>query len=310
MPSQNDRLLIITGPTAVGKTELSIEVAEAWGGEILSADSRQIYRGLNIGTAKPDPSQLGRVPHHFIDELDPGESFSAGAFARAAGERIEAIRSRNRIPIVTGGSTLYLQALQFGLANVPPPNLEIRADLQRRIEQGDAADLFLELQTVDPASAATMDKTKTQRLVRALEVYYGTGKPLSSYFTDAPPPRFHYKTIVLNRERQDLYRRIDERVEQMLAAGLIEEVRELLRRGVDPSLNALQTIGYKEPVQYVLGEIGYEAMVEQLKRNTRRYAKRQITWFRRFPSYHWIDATRTDAFWSAVNAVKPRIRGT
>src|SRR5690606_15938352 len=197
MPSKDYPILIITGPTAVGKTDLSIQVAEAWGGEIISADSRQIFRGLDIGTAKPDPSQLTRVRHHFIDELEPGEPFSAGAFARAAYERIEDILSRNRVPVVTGGSTLYLQALQFGLADVPPADLEVRAGLQQRIIQGEADDLYRELQRVDPASAATMDKTKTQRLVRALEVYYATGKPLSSYFQDAPPLPYTFRTIVL-----------------------------------------------------------------------------------------------------------------
>lgn len=280
--SDGEPFLILTGPTAVGKTALSVEVAERVGAEIISADSRQVYRGLDIGTAKPEPALLARVPHHFIDELDLDEPFSAGRFAEAAYARIREICARGRVPLVVGGSTLYLQALQFGLADIPEVAAAVRAELTQRLDEEGAAALYAELEEVDPASAARMDATKSQRIVRALEVYYGTGRPLSAYYEAQPEPPFAFRTVVLNRDRQVLYERINRRVDLMLEAGLLDEVRGLLARGVDPDLNPLQTIGYREPIAYLQGEVDYAEMVRLLKRNTRRYAKRQLTWFRRF----------------------------
>lgn len=285
---------VLTGPTGVGKTALSLTLAEHLGAEIISADSRQVYRELNIGTAKPGPEELARIPHHFINERHLGESFSAGIFATEAVERIREIVSRGRAPFVVGGSTLYLQALLHGLADIPPFDPSTRARIEQRLHDEGADRLYSELQTVDPTAASTMDPTKTQRLVRALEVYYGTGQPLSRYFETAEPPPFTFRTVVLYRERDVLYRRIDQRVDEMLAAGLMDEVRGLLDTGLDPSINALQTIGYLEPIRFLRGEIDYEEMVRLIKRNSRRYAKRQLTWFRRFPEYVWMDAGAPD----------------
>lgn len=287
-------ILTITGPTAVGKTEVSLEVAERLNAEIVSVDSRQVYDELTIGTAKPSPEALDRVPHHFIGERSLHEPFSAGAYAEAANERIRRILDRNNRPLVVGGATLYLHALQYGLADIPDVEDEIRTHLEERLEQEGKEALYEELQEVDPKQAAEMDPTKTQRMIRALEVYHGTGQPLSYYYENQPEPPFEYVTVVLNREREQLYERINRRVEQMLDEGLLDEVRAVMDiEGVDLDEPPLSTIGYREPIQYLRGEIDYDEMVRLVKRNSRRYAKRQLTWFRRYDEYHWRHAPNT-----------------
>ena len=209
--------------------------------------------------------------------------------AEAAATRIAAIRARGREPLVVGGSTLYVEALLHGLADVPETSEATREALMERLRREGAARLFGELQRIDPASAATMDPTKSQRIVRALEVYEDTGRPLSSYHEHRPRPLFSFDPVVLTRPRDVLYDRINRRVDAMLAAGLIEENRALLAAGHAPTLNPLRTIGYREPMAYLRGEIGYDEMVRRLKQNTRRYAKRQLTWFRRHSGYRWLD---------------------
>ena len=281
---------VLTGPTAVGKTALSVRLAEHLGAEIISADSRQVYRELTIGTAKPEADVLARVRHHFIDELDLGEPFSAGQFAEEAEARIREIVERGRVPLVVGGSALYLHALLHGLADVPPVPPAVRTSVEARLAHEGSEALYRELEHVDPASARTMDPTKTQRLVRALEVFHGTGRPLSFYHQRQAPPPFRYRVYVLHRDRADLYSRINRRVDLMLEAGLLDEVRGLLERGADPSANPLRTIGYQEAIAFLQSEIAREEMVRLIKRNTRRYAKRQLTWFRRFSDAEWIDA--------------------
>jgi len=282
--------LVLTGPTAVGKTELSLRVAERLGAEIVSADSRQVYRELDVGTAKPGEAERARVPHHFVDELALGTPWSAGRFADAANERIAAILDRGGVPLVVGGSTLYLEALVHGLANVPAGDPAVRAALVREVATpAGAAALFEELQRVDPTGAATLDPTKTQRLVRALEVYRTTGRPWSSYFEAVTPPPYRYRVVVLTRARAELYRRVEARVAWMLEAGLVEENRRLLEAGFRLDTNPLRTIGYQEPIAYLTGAISYEEVVRRLGQNTRRYAKRQLTWFRRRVEYEWLD---------------------
>lgn len=282
------QILALLGPTAVGKTNLSIQIARELNAEIISADSRQIYKQLDIGTAKPGADLLSSIKHHFIDELELTEHFSAGRFAEAASLRIEDIRSRGRTPLVVGGSTLYLAALLHGMAPIPPINPGIRYDLKVKLERAGAAALFEELMTVDPESARTMDATKSQRIVRALEVYYGTGKPISSYHASENDSRFAFVPLVLIRNRDELYTRIDERVDLMFEAGWVHEVESILNSGADPDLPSLKTIGYREVIDYLRGYIGMKEAVRLIKRDTRRYAKRQITWFRRFPTYKWI----------------------
>ena len=284
-------ILTLTGPTAVGKTELSLSLAEALDAEIISADSRQVYEELTIGTAKPSPDELRRVPHHFISERSieepPG---SAGAFAEEANERIRDIRSRGHQALVVGGSTLYVHALQEGLADIPDVPQNVRDHLEERLEKEGQNVLYAELASVDPAQAERCDPTKTHRVIRALEVYHHTGRPLTYYYENQPEPPFSYRTVVLQRDRQRLYDRINRRVDRMLEAGLLDEVREVMNLDVQLDEAPLSTIGYREPIRFLRSEIDHEEMVRLVKRNTRRYAKRQLTWFRRYDDYIWLDA--------------------
>ncbi len=283
---------LITGPTAVGKTELLINISEILEIEIVSADSRQVYRELNIGVAKPDPEVLERLPHHFVNERSLGDIFSAGQFMEEARRRIGDILRRGRIPIVAGGSTLYLRALEHGLADIPDVPSAVREDIQRRLEQKGPEALYAALQKVDPRAAAAMDATKTQRLARALEVYEATGVPLSRFHEIRRPSPYVFRTVILRRPRADLYARIERRADAMLAAGLIDEVRGLLEAGYDPALNSLRAIGYREPIAFLKGEIDEAEMTRLIKQNTRRYAKRQETWFRRHSEAAYVDAAQ------------------
>jgi tRNA dimethylallyltransferase len=288
--------LTIAGPTAVGKTELSLDVAEALDAEIISADSRQVYQELTIGTAKPSPAAQARVPHHFIGERSLHEPFSAGTYAEEANDRIREVLQRGRSPLIVGGATLYLHALQEGLADIPDVDEEVREWLEQRLEEEGPESLYQELENVDPAQAEKNDPTKTQRVIRALEVYHGTGKPLTHYYETQPEPPFTYNTVVLNRDRDVLYDRINRRVDRMLERGLLDEVEKVMEiDGVRLDEPPLSTIGYREPIQYLRGELEYDEMVRLVKRNTRRYAKRQLTWFRRYDDYVWMDAERTTA---------------
>ncbi len=287
---QGHPIPVVCGPTAVGKTAVSIDVARQLGAEILSADARQVYRRLTIGTAKPSLTEQATVRHHFIDEIDPHERFSAGQFGSAAEARIKEILERGSVPLIVGGSTLYLEALVHGFSDIPAVEPEIRIELNERIEKEGAPALFAELQDIDSASAATMDATKSQRIVRALEIYYGTGTPLSEFHASRTAPAYRYRGVIISRPRVELYARIDARVELMLAEGLVSEVRTLLDEGADPNWNALRTIGYREVVAYLHGEIPYDEMTRLIKRNSRRYAKRQITWFKRYDFFVTVSA--------------------
>ena len=283
---------IITGPTAVGKTELVVSISEILEVEIVSADSRQIYRELHIGVAKPAPNILERLPHHFVNERSLGEPFSAGRFMDEARDRIGDILRRGRIPLVAGGSTLYLHALEHGLADIPDIPATVRADVQRRLEQDGPEALYATLQKVDPRAAATMDATKTQRLARALEVYEATGIPLSRFHQARRRSPYVFRTVILRRDRAELYDRIERRADAMLADGLVDEVRGLLEAGYDPALNPLRTIGYREPISFLKGEIDEPEMTRLIKQNTRRYAKRQETWFRGHSEALYVDAAQ------------------
>ena len=295
-PSDSGPFLTIAGPTAVGKTNLSLDVAEALGAEVVSVDSRQVYKELTIGTAKPSPEARERVPHHFIGERTLHEPLSAGGYAEAANNRIESILNRGAHPLIVGGATLYLHALQYGLADVPDVDDAVRERLNERLDKEGKQALYDELCEVDPTQAEKADPTKTQRVIRALEVYHGTGNPLTYYYENQPEPPFSYTTVVLNRDREVLYDRVNQRVDQMLAEGLLDEVRAVMEMdGVQLDEPPLSTIGYREPIQHLRGEIDYDEMVRLVKRNTRRYAKRQLTWFRRYDEYHWRDAAETSA---------------
>lgn len=290
------KILAIVGPTASGKTKLSIIVAEKIGGEIISADSRQVYRYMDIGTAKPSKEERERVKHYFIDELNPDEEFNAGVFGERGREIIEDIFSRGKVPIVVGGSGLYVKSLIDGFFEGPAGDWELREILYRKAERLGKGALYEELKKVDPASAEKIHPNNLKRVIRALEVYYLTGKPISQLQSEMKPEiNFETVQIGLNWDRKKLYKRIEERVDMMIEQGLIEEVKRLRELGYDKNLNALQTVGYKEVFDYLDGIISYDRMIYLIKRNSRRYAKRQLTWFRQDKRIIWIDVDeRTD----------------
>lgn len=294
MRAQTMPIHAIVGPTAVGKTALGIKLAQVLGGEIISADSRQIFKELSIGSAKPTAQELVLVPHHFIDELRLGEYYSAGLFAEQATARIGEILERDRVPIIVGGSTLYLHALIHGLSPFIPSDMEVRTSIEMRLADIGKEALYEELRRIDPGSASTMDPTKTARVMRALEVFELTGTPLSRFHDVHKTPPYSFYVTVLTLDRSLLYRRIEQRVDAMLAAGLIEEVQTVRGLQLDRTLPALKSIGYKEPLAYLDGLYTWPDMVEILKRNSRRYAKRQITWFRRYEAYQRVSADVPD----------------
>jgi tRNA dimethylallyltransferase len=287
--------LLITGPTAVGKTSVSQLVASKRNAEIISVDSRQVYRDIDIGTAKPASSARDRIPHHLVDTVPLEESISAGRYAERVESIIEDLENFGREPLLVGGSTLYIRALKEGLADIPDVPANVREWLNRRLETEGAETLYRELEDIDPEAAESMDPTKTQRIVRALEVYHATGRTLTYYHENQPAPAYSYTTVVLNRERSKLHERISRRVDEMLRAGLLEEVKALRDRGYTPeNTQALRSIGYREPMAHLAGAYDHDEMVRLLKRNTRRYAKRQITWFRRDDSNCWVHIDEAD----------------
>lgn len=288
-PPKPPRVLVLVGPTASGKTAVSIPLAELLGGEIISADSRQVYRGLDIGTAKPDAVLRARVPHHFIDIREPHEEYNAGLFGAEGRECLRGIVDRGRVPLVVGGSGLYVRSLVDGLFDGPGAEPGIRARLEERLRAGGVEDLLAELRSVDPAAAAAIDSTKPRRIIRALEVWHATGRPITELQRERKPEIWFEPVMAgLAWERGELNRRIDERCGSMLEAGLLDEVRRLQGRGYGPELNALNTVGYREAFAHLGGLLGAEEMAERIRTNTRRYAKRQMTWFRADRRITWV----------------------
>ena len=285
-------MIAIVGATATGKSELGMALAEALPGEIVNADALQVYRGFDIGTAKPGPEERARVPHHLIDILDPHERWSAGEFARRAREAADGIRERGRAPIVVGGSGLYLRALFEGISPIPPGDPEVRSELRRRLEEEGLPALAAELARADPETAARLGAGDTQRVLRALEVALVSGRPLSSWIKEQPfgTQRVDAVRIGLTLPRTVLYDRIAGRVARMVELGWVEEVARLLARGLDPGLPAFQAIGYRQIVRHLEGEWSLEQAIGETVKATRRFAKRQETWFRREPDVTWFSA--------------------
>lgn len=275
--------LVITGPTASGKTRLSIVVAERLGGEVVSMDSRQVYRSMDIGTAKVTGAEAAGVPHRGLDLVDPHERYSAGAFARDARRWIGEIAASGHVPILVGGTGFFLRALTHPLFHEPPLEPARRERLKRWL-RGQAEDrLHAWLRTLDPTSAAALETAGgRQRVERAVEVALLTGRPLSWWHAHAPAEHapLSLRVFVLELPRDELYRRIDERVHRMVAGGLVEEVRALVARGFDGSTPGLNATGYIEMLPYLRGETSLEEAVDAIQRATRRYARRQLTWFR------------------------------
>lgn len=281
-------LIVIAGPTAVGKTDFCVRLAQSLQTEVLSADSRQFYRELNIGTAKPFELELQGVKHHFINSHSIDILYSAGAFERDALGILDQIFQTKDVAILTGGSGLYIKAVCEGLDDLPETPPEFRAELMHRLETEGLETLQAQLWVLDPVYCAQNDLQNTQRVVRALEVCLLTGKPYSSFREHQPAQRsFNIIQIALDRDRTQLYRRIDTRMDAMLAVGLVEEARSLLPYRTH---NALQTVGYKEVFDYLDDLYDYNEMVRLLKRNSRRYAKRQITWFKHQGHFKWFQA--------------------
>lgn len=279
------RIVVITGPTATGKTRLGVLLAQQLGGEVVSADSMQIYRRMDIGTAKPTAAEMQGVPHHLIDVAEPEESWSAAKFVDAATAACLDIISRGRLPIVVGGTGLYIDSLVQGRSfGAVDETGGTRRELEERFEEIGGAAMLRELAQLDPERAARLHPADKKRIVRAYEVYLLTGRTITELDRESRErePAFDAKYIILGwAERGELYRRIDARVDEMVAQGLFEEVEALLASGLGPDTTAMQAIGYKEAAEALRGECSREEAVEKIKRETRRYAKRQLTWLRR-----------------------------
>lgn len=280
---------IIAGPTAVGKTALSIALAKQIDAEIVSADSRQIYAPFRIGTARPTPDEMSGVVHHLMGDWPLDRPYSSGIFAELARKLIPSIQARGKRVVVVGGSTLYVDALLNGLSDIPPVDPATRETLNAEVKAGGLPGLYNELAAADPAFAATLDPTKSQRIVRGLEVLRGTGRPLSDFHTPPPLPDQEYRLIVLHTDRKLLYDRINARVDRMMEDGLLDECRDALKVFPNVSLNAWRTIGYQELLPVLQGGVALEEAMATIKRNSRRYAKRQLTWYRRYPDAEWLD---------------------
>ncbi|MFU8857122.1 MAG: tRNA (adenosine(37)-N6)-dimethylallyltransferase MiaA [Deferrisomatales bacterium] len=282
-------ILVITGPTASGKSELALGLAEALGGEIVSADALQVYRGLDIGTSKPSREERARVPHHLVDVAEPGEAYHAGRFRAEADRAIRQIRARGRVPLVCGGTALYLKTLLGGLAEGPPRDPAVRGELEAAWAAGEGGLLYAELATADPELAARLHPNDRSRIVRGLEVWRVRGVRLSALQAAHGFAERTYDALCLGveRPRAELYRRIDERVVRMMAQGWEAEVRGLLTAGVSPDSPALQAIGYREITRYLRQGGEREAVAASIQRATRNLAKRQMTWFRRM-ELEWV----------------------
>jgi len=282
-------VLVIAGPTAVGKTAAGITYALRHGTEIISADSRQVYQYLDIGTAKPTAQERAQVKHHLVDFLDPARAYSAAEYAADARRVMDALDSQGNPYIVVGGSGLYIRALIEGLAAIPSADDAIRAELAAFVKEHGKAALHQRLTKIDPVTAGRLKPNDTVRITRALEVHRLTGKPISQWHAnERVKDRREYRLVVLDMERETLYERINQRVDAMLGAGLVDEVRGILAKGSSPALNALQTVGYKEVIAHLNGEYDAARMTELIKQNTRNFAKRQLTWFRGMKNAEWL----------------------
>ncbi|MBI4966424.1 MAG: tRNA (adenosine(37)-N6)-dimethylallyltransferase MiaA [Desulfomonile tiedjei] len=284
------KIVVVAGPTASGKTAVGIRLAERFSGEIVSADSVQVYRYLDIGSAKPTAEERERIAHHMIDIRDPDEEFSAGDYVREARATIGKILQKGRVPFVVGGTGLYIRSLLGGMADLPPAQPALRSRMLEA-EADSKGTLFARLEQVDPATARSTPPDNIPRIIRALEVFEVTGKTMSQVqeehgFRDRP---YGHIFICLSLEKSLLYERIDKRVDSMIEGGLLEEVVSLYERGYSPNLNSMQSLGYRHIGMILSGQIETQEAIRLMKRDTRHYAKRQLTWFRSEPGVLWCD---------------------
>ncbi len=283
-------VLVIVGPTCSGKSNLSLQLAKELRTEIISADSRQVYRNIDIGTAKPSQKELEEIPHSFINLVELNENYDVSLYEKQALEKIDNLLKIKKIPIITGGSGLYIKALTDGIVDLPADDT-LRDELSNKKEKFGVEHLYQELLKVDPSSAKTMLPQNWKRVIRALEVFYLTGKSIIDFHAEQIRNRENYNFLQfgLNWERELLYKRIERRVDEMISKGLVNEVESILKKGHSETLNSLNSVGYKEIISYLKKEISLETAITLIKRNTRRYAKRQMTWFRKDDRIHWFD---------------------
>ncbi|MGB9736021.1 MAG: tRNA (adenosine(37)-N6)-dimethylallyltransferase MiaA [bacterium] len=290
--SAGQKIIIITGPTAVGKTECAIDLALSFNGEIVNCDSRQIYKYMNIGTAKPTQEQLNTIKHYMIDVVEPSVNFSAAKYVTMADRCIDEITNAGKLPFLVGGTGFYIKALLHGLAPLPAIDEEIRIKIREKQKLYGNEVLYETLKLLDPKDAQHIKQSDTYRLIRALEVFTATGKPLIDYLEKHrfSQTRYRYIYIVLyNSDRQDYHKTINNRVDRMIADGLVDEVKGLIKMGYHAELPAMKTVGYKEIIDYLNNKEVLSTAVELIKKHTKAYAKRQITWFKGIKDALWID---------------------
>lgn len=310
MAEQKEKLVVIVGPTAVGKTALSLELAQEFSGEIISGDSMQVYRHMDIGTAKATPEERALVPHHLIDIIDPKEDYSAAIFQEMAKNLITDINSKNRLPFIVGGTGLYIQSVthsyQFSEAD---HDLELRDQLQRMADTEGVEVLHQRLRDIDPITADRLHPNDVKRVIRAIEIYQLTGRTMADFQHRAEFSPYDIVMIGLTMEREKIYQRINQRVDLMIEAGLVEEVRSLMDAGYDPSLTSMQGLGYKELIPYLYGESSLEQAVNEIKKRTRHFAKRQLSWFNRIPEVQWFDLTNSGEHKRVKETIRQSLAG-
>jgi tRNA dimethylallyltransferase len=300
--SKKPKIIVICGPTGIGKTAVGIELAGKFGGEIISADSMQIYRQMDIGTAKPTPVEQAQIAHHMIDIVAPDEDYDAVQFSKQAGEQIAEIANRDLIPFVVGGTGLYIKALLHGLFQTEPVDPKIRNRLKQELAQGGSRCLYGRLEKIDPNTAGRLHPNDSYRIIRALETIESSGKTISEHHQNHgfQNERFNAFKIGLRIDRQKLYDRIDQRVDIMIEAGLVEEVKKLQSMGYSAELKSMQSIGYRHVVGFLKGSLSWDECLRILKRDTRRFAKRQFTWFGADPQINWHQPEQLDQIFDAV----------
>ncbi len=292
------KIVVVVGPTASGKTRMGVALAQALGGEVISADSMQLYRHMDIGTAKPTEEEMAGIPHHMLDVAEPEEDYSVARYVQEAVPCVEAVLARGKLPIVVGGTGLYIDSLVSGRSFAVQAT-GWRERLTQQVRSEGLEPLYRQLQQIDPEAAARIGARDEKRIVRALEVWHESGKTITQHNAETQllPPRYEALTLGLNfRDRQDLRERIDRRVDSMAELGLVQEVRSLLDRGVPPHCTSMQAIGYKELVAALEGRVEVDTALEEIRLRSRQYAKRQLTWFRRNRETHWITWEREPDF--------------
>ena len=297
------KLVVICGPTGIGKTKTAIEVAETFGGEIINADSMQVYRSMTIGTAKPTAGEQAHIPHHMVDVVDPGDDFDAARFSLMAHQIAHDITARGVIPIVAGGTGLYIKAMIYGLFQTDPPDPAIRRKLKAEADSIGSVALHKRLRKMDPEAAERIHANDTFRIIRALETIGTTGQRISDHHRQHGfrESSYHVIKIGLDMERERLYERINERVDAMIAAGLLDEVRKLLESGIDSETKAMRALGYRHMVDYLKFLLPWKEAVRTMKRDTRRFAKRQLAWFRADKDIIWTSPKK-------ISDLYPRIQ--